>query len=155
MDTPHCRIHRELPLDNVETVTMPPVNLEGLSPSGKGQPVQFAQPIPVEISPSTNGSWQNLADDVLLWRLRIVSPGAVSLNLGFTSYFMPAGGCLFLYPPDGSTVIGPFTDRDNEEHRQLWTPAVMGDELVLELVLSRKALPQLELGLTSVNHGFK
>ena len=85
----------------------------------------------------------------------IISSGAVSLNLGFATYVMPPGGCLFIYTPDHSTIVGPFTDQDNEEHRQLWTPIMTGEELVVEITLPNSMLPQLELELTSVNHGYR
>jgi hypothetical protein len=45
--------------------------------------------MPVDITPATHGTWELLPDGNELWRLRIASPGAVSLNLGFTRYGMP------------------------------------------------------------------
>jgi hypothetical protein len=147
------------PLSEVETVRMPAVDVQKLlaedEQRGKEAPLRFAKPIEVEITAETHGTWETLDDGTLLWRLRIQSPGAVSLNLGFTTYFMPPGGRLFLYTPDYSTVVGPFTDQDNEEHRQLWTPILEGDEIVVEVQLPSDALSKLELELTSVNHGYK
>jgi V8-like Glu-specific endopeptidase len=87
--------------------------------------------------------------------LRVSSPGALSLNLGFTRYVMPPGGLLFIYSPDYSTVIGPFTEVDNEVHGQLWTPLVPGEEIVIEVRLPAGAESRLELGLTWVNHGYR
>jgi hypothetical protein len=86
--------------------------------------------------------------------MRILSPGAVSLNLGFARYVMPAGGRLFIYTPDLEHVIGPFTEKDNEAHGQLWTPIIPGDELIVELSLPYAKLPDMAIDLGAVNHGY-
>ena len=148
------------PLDEVETITMPPVDVEALLAEDEarfqdGLPVlRFAQAIPVRYTPHNVGTWDELNNGRLLWRLRIVSPGALSLNLGFTTYKMPPGGQLLLYTPDRSEVVGPFTEADNEDHGQLWTPILNGDEIVVEISLPAAALPDLELEIGSVNHGY-
>ncbi|MFC1890640.1 MopE-related protein [Thermodesulfobacteriota bacterium] len=90
-----------------------------------------------------------------LWRLHIRAEGASSLNFGFNRYRMPAGGELFIYGPDGSSLRGPFTDRDNEAHGQLWTPVVIGGEAVIELAIPAIMVPYLELELSSINYGYK
>jgi lysyl endopeptidase len=68
-----------------------------------------------------------------LWRAQIRSPGALSINLGFTQYFMPPGGALHIYTPDRSEIVRPFTSEDNEEHGQLWTPILSGDTAIVEV----------------------
>ena len=57
------------------------------------------------------------------------------MNFGFTRYRMPDGGSLSLYPPDHSRLLGPFTAADNEAHGQLWSPILLGDEIVIEISL--------------------
>lgn len=146
-------------LSNVETLTMPPVDREKLlredeQDAASGLPPRFAQPIPVQITPKTNGTWESLGQGIQMWRLRILSPQAVSLNFGFTRYVMPPGGQLWLYTPDYQTVIGPFTADDNEVHGQLWTPLLPGDDVIIEVTLPETAVSSLELELTSVNHGY-
>jgi len=119
-----------------------------------GQSPHFAHRIPVELSPWTEIGWEVLADGRLRWRLRLHSPGALSLSLGFSRYWMPAGGELMLYTADGKHRIGPFTEQDNEQHHQLWTPPIPGQELVLDLRLPMAGLEELELRLTSIQHGY-
>lgn len=148
-----------LPLDEVGLVTMPPVDNAVLITRERqrlrpGMPLRFAEPITVNLTPTSSGTWDVLADGTWRWRLRIRSPKAVSLNLGFTRYVMPAGGQLWLYTPDRSTVIGPFTEADNESHGQLWTPILEGDEVVIEVRVPATAVNQLKLTLGRVNHGF-
>jgi lysyl endopeptidase len=148
------------PLDQVPVVTMPAVDVEALMAEDvvryeQGLPPRFAQPIPVQITPAGYGIWETQTDGTRLWRLRISSPGAVSLNLGFTRYQMPLGGRLVLYTPDQQVVRGPFTAADNEAHGQLWSPILPGDEIVIEVSLPAAMEGQLELMLTAVNHGYR
>jgi hypothetical protein len=147
-----------LSLDKIKTLTMPPVDRVKLlredAQAVPDSPPRFAHPLRVRVTPQTHGIWENVGQGRMMWRMRIVSPEAVSLNFGFTRYVMPAGGALFLYTPDEQTQIGPFTEADNEIHRQLWTPLLPGGDIIIEVILPEAAVAQLELVLTSVNHGY-
>jgi hypothetical protein len=68
---------------------------------------------------------------------------------------MPAGGRLFVFAPDGSRTVGPYTAADNADHGELWTPVVFGDEVVIELTLPAAARPAVGLRLTTVGHDYK
>jgi hypothetical protein len=146
------------PLTEVAEMVMPAVDTEKLLDEAQqrswDEPPRFATMLPVQVNPSTAGTWETLPNGLELWRVRITSAGAVSLNLGFTAYHMPPGGELYLYTSDYSQVLGPFTEADNTEHGQLWTPIVEGSEVVVEVSLPASEVSQLQLELTSVNHGF-
>lgn len=147
------------PLDAVETLVTPAVDVPALLAedevrASQGLAPRFAQPIQVDVTPWNHGTWESLSNGTSLWRLRILSKGALSLNLGFTRYQMPDGGSLTLYPPDRSRIVGPFTAADNEVHGQLWSPILLGDELVVEVILPTSQVANLQLALTSVNHGY-
>ncbi len=147
------------PLDGVETLVMPPVDVPALLAEDElrateGLPPRFAQPIPVDVTPWNHGTWDTLTDGTSVWRLRIFSKGALSLNFAFTTYRMPEEGSLVLYPPDHSRVVGPFTAGDNETHGQLWSPIILGDDVIIEVTLPTDLVDELELNLTSVNHGY-
>ena len=68
---------------------------------------------------------------------------------------MPEGGQLIIYTPDNTPTIGPFTQNDNKPHHQLWTPIVLGDEVVLEVTIPENTKPQLQLELTTIDHGYR
>lgn len=147
------------PLSQVEQIVMPHLDNELLLAAEMerrepGIAPKFAENIEVNISPEKDGNWETLSNGNTVWRLRILSKGAKSLNLGFTKYFMPAGGSMILYSPDYQHVMGPFTPSDNEEHEQLWTPVLLGDELVIEVQLKAHTQPALQLKLSYVNHDF-
>jgi len=121
----------------------------------RGLPRRFAVPFRVHYTPESDGTWEETPSGTLVWRLRVRSAGAANLNLGFTRYRMPAGGALFVYPPDGAVVRGPFTAADNEAHGELWTPVIPGDEAVIEVEIPPDERSSLELELTAVNHGYR
>ncbi len=140
------------------TVTAPDVGAvraEDEAREAAGLPPRFAIPNPVLIDPHVDGTWFDTERDTRTWRLRITSPGALSLNLGFTTYFMPAGGELWLRAVDGGSAVGPFTAADNEEHGELWTPVVLTDDALLEVRLPRAVADELILELTSINVGYR
>jgi len=152
--------HAVQPVTFVERIIAEPIDLQAVQLEDQqreleGAPYRFAIPRPTLITANTNGTWEDIDDETLLWRLRISSPGAESLNLGFARYHMPPGGILFIYSADGNQVLGPFTDHDNEDHGQLWTPVVFSDEIVVELTIPAASVPQLDLELTAINQGYR
>ncbi|MFT4687124.1 MAG: hypothetical protein ACI94D_002087, partial [Neolewinella sp.] len=122
-----------------------------------GRAPYFAQTRKVNVRPTTEGTWTDNADGTTTWRLRVSSPNALSINLGFTEYWMPAGGELYLHTgkEDNWEVLGPFTPADNETHNELWTPVFPGDELIVEVSLPAAERTNLRLWLTHVNHDFE
>lgn len=147
------------PLSEVDLLQLPTLDNKALTAAemarrGPGIAPRFAETINVELGPEDRGHWETLPNGNLVWRLRISSPGAHSLNLGFSRFVMPEGGSMILYSPDGSKVMGPFTPADNDEHEELWTPILPGDELVVEVQLPAHQRQQLGLQLKSVNHDF-
>ncbi|MEP6634509.1 MAG: proprotein convertase P-domain-containing protein [Luteimonas sp.] len=163
-DRPAAFDHKLARLDRVEMKTMPAFNVERLKSddlkrAARDLPTRFAQSLPVSLSPANAGAWETLDATHLVWRLRIESRNALSLNFGFTQYHMPAGGRMLIYPA-GLTrgadpkLIREFTDADNESHGQLWTPIVPGDQSVIEVVVPRAKAGELKLQLTKVNHDY-
>ncbi len=153
------------PLQTVGRVTTAAIDAvtlraEDQDRDGTDLPPRFAVAENVNISPYTDGSWEVLDSQFDLWRLRISSPGALSLNLGFSGFRLPKGARLTLYPADAQGADDPrgvrtFTERDNNDNLELWTPVVLGDDLVLELVMPRQSRNDYDLRLTSVNRGYR
>ncbi|MEM1214448.1 MAG: T9SS type A sorting domain-containing protein [Bacteroidota bacterium] len=142
----------------IANLTLPRLDNEELKAAelnrrGPNVPPRFAEVMSVDVSPSTHGTWET-AGETAVWRLRVPSPSAHSLNFGFDQYDMPAGGKLLLYTPDRQHIQGPFTPADNEEHGQLWTPMVLGDDVIIEVSLPLAQKDDLVLHLQTVNHDF-
>ncbi len=148
-----------LPLAEVDLIVLPRQDNqalleEELKNRQVGTPPKFAMSFPVAISPLKRGNWEELEDGTAIWRLRILSPSAHSLNLGFGEFFLPADAELNLYSADQKNKLGPFTPNDNDDHREFWTPIIEGDEMVVELRLPKEQRKNLSLKITSINHDF-
>lgn len=149
-------------ISEVASVNMPVVDVaahlaedEAREQSGVPSPLRIAAGIEVAITPETAGTWETLEDGSALWRLRIVSPGALSLNLGLDRFLIPRGAGLWLYDSDGAMVQGPYTRENRNAHGGLWTAVVLGDELVVELHVPAGAGDAPDLRISAVNHGYR
>jgi hypothetical protein len=149
-----------VPLDRVPLVQAPAVDRvalarEDLEREAAGLPYRFAIPNAVSITPDSFGIWEDAGSGMLVWRLRVRSEGAGSLNLGFTRYLMPDGGRLYLYAPGMSAWLRGFSAEDNADHGELWTPVLLSQETVVEVDIPAAARDRLELHLGSINAGYR
>jgi len=115
---------------------------------------RFAEAIPVKLTPSNSGAWTRQGDRAV-WQLKINSPGASSLNLGFKQYHMPEGGELTIHRPGVPSPYRSFDHSDNEDHGELWTPLLSGENMMVSVSLPADKKSQLRLELSSINHGFR
>ena len=153
------------PLEVVRTVETTTVDIAAVRAEDQqreeaGLAPRFALTETVNIAPDTDGTWETLDSRHDLWRLRITSPGALSINLGFTGYRLPKGARLTIYPADASGPTDPrgvrnFTNGDNDTHSELWTPVVVSDDIVLELMMPRESRQDYVLELTAINKGYR
>ena len=72
-------------------------------------------PVPnaVTISPATHGTWEQLDDVWSLWRIKVKAPEAEHVNLGFQTFFMPAGARMQVYSTDYRDIVRPFDANDD------------------------------------------
>ncbi len=147
-------------LASIDRVVLPAVDPEEILAADErrvlaGRVPHYAVPLEAGITPwGDHGEWRLRRGNLARWRLRISSPGALSLNLAFSRYRMPPGGRLLLLSADGRHRVGPFTERDNDDHGELWTPPIATDDLVLDLQLPVEEIDALELELRRVQHGY-
>jgi hypothetical protein len=126
-----------------------------LERSGAIHRPRFAAALPVSLTPDSSGTWETLADGSRLWRLRISSPGALSLNLALARFDLPPGAAMWMHDVAGGQLQGPYTARDRNVEGGLWTPVVLGDEVVVELLLPPGRQDRAELEVSAVNHGYR
>jgi hypothetical protein len=148
--------------EQVERKILPKINIERLlaedraraeKPQLRPGPQRFAVAAEVSYTLDNSGTWQDLPDG-RLWRLRIQSPGAKSINLGITRFEMSKGAKLWIYDPAHVHVEGPFTARNRSHLGSLWTPMIEGDEIVVEVfVPTGAAKPTIDI--TKINQGYR
>lgn len=119
------------------------------------QPPRFAIANLVNVTPATHGTWEELDGAWSLWRLRIQSPEASHVNLGFSTFQMPSSARLMVYSADYRSIVRPFDAADQSESGQLWTPVVFGAEIVVEVYVLTSQRPAVGLVLTQVGSGYR
>ncbi len=117
-------------------------------------PVRFAVPIEVTYDLENSGTWETLGDGSRLWRLRVASPGALSLNLGFRRFDLPFSAALWIYDAAGERIQGPYTWRDRAHDGQFWTPVLLGEGIVRELHVP-EGVGDARIELSAINHGYR
>jgi len=153
--------HPVLDATLVDSIVLEPLDLERIGQEDLARdrddlPPRFAIPKQVSITPANHGTWEDLGDGQMLWRLRIVArEGTTSLNLGFTRFKLVPQGRLLLYSTDGGQALRPFTAADNEAHGELWTPPVLTRDLIVELTVPRGEEQAVDLELGSINQGYR
>ncbi|HEU4418226.1 MAG TPA: hypothetical protein VFT55_04765, partial [Planctomycetota bacterium] len=90
------------PLANVAVLAVPAIDRGAISNEDEtrrqqGQPARYAIPQPVAAAPTTHGTWEVLDPTWSLWRLRIQSPDASHINLGFSQFHLPPNARLHIY----------------------------------------------------------
>jgi lysyl endopeptidase len=121
--------------------------------SDKLGPFRFGEGAEVAIGLSEGGEWLQLEDGRRLWRARVESPGAWSLNLIFDRFQLPAGAELYVYNDHGA-VRGAFTAELNQPHGMFATEPLQGDALTLEYVEPQDGALG-ELRLSEVVHAYR
>jgi len=145
----------------VPTSTMPFVDVAALEEEDvvvdkiKEIPWRFGQNIDVILNRDNSGITEILPNGDKLWRLRIYSPGAQSINLTFDSYHLPAGAKLFIYNDLHSDVTGAFTDFNNQDNRVFATTLLRGDAVTLEYYEPANVAFPGELNINRVTHGYR
>jgi hypothetical protein len=145
-------------LATIRQLVLPPTDIQAElaadEKAGVRTPLRFAVAHALNSTPTTDGTWEQLADGRLC-RLRVSAAGATDLNLGFTRFWLPEGATLHVISESEPYFQGPYTARDNKPHGQLWTPLIPGDGAVIELFVPTQAKQQPQLVLGQVGAGYR
>lgn len=90
-----------------------------------------------------------------LWLLGIHSSGALSLNLAFKNFNIPAGAKMFVYSSDGAHVLGAFTSANNQENGEFATELVLGESSVIEYYEPQEVAGTGTFELFRVTHAYR
>ncbi|ALN64425.1 leupeptin-inactivating enzyme 1 [Lysobacter antibioticus] len=151
-------------IDRIALRSMPAVDVAKLRAEdlkrGRNEAPRFATSLPVDMNTLNSGTWEDLDADHAVWRTRIESKNALTLNFHFDQFKLPAGARMLIYPADqtpGSNAsrVRSFTAADNNAFNELWTPVVIGDEAVIEVVVPRAKVGELKLHLAGVQHDYR
>jgi len=101
-----------------------------------------------------SGTWTHLPDGGKIWQLRIISDGALTINLMFKDSKIPEGCELYVYNPEKTFVLGKFT-QNHLVDGQLGTELVPGNAVIVEYYVPANVSDVGSLDLYKVSHGYR
>lgn len=146
---------------NVQTVKMSPVNVKALLLEDEQEallkdiPYRFGYPFHTDYGINNSGTWDTLQDGRIIWRLKIRSDSAFSINLIFDRFFIPLGGSMFVYNENKSMVLGAFTEKNNLPERVFSTTPIKGDRIIIKYDQPSFATALPEIHISVVVHAYK
>ena len=146
-----------VPTISVDSLDLLSLQLEDDLRDQQGLAPRYAVPNLVEITAATHGHWEKLDDKLAMWRLRFTCKNAISMNFGFQRWLLPIDSEMMIYNVEGTHRIRPFTIDDYNDSGELWTPAVAGGDVIIEIRCPQNAVTLIkeEIKLTSVNAGYR
>ena len=149
-------LQKSIPTEMMEPVNVSLLQAEDLeNQNNKEIPWRFGQNLEVNYSLGNSGQWEYLPNGDKLWRLRIYSQGAYTLNFGFSKYILPTGATFFLYNENHSEVLGSFTSENNSVSQQFATTLIQGDAVTLEYYEPADVSFSGEITIDRVTHGYR
>lgn len=118
-------------------------------------PLRFGKPFEVNYSLDNSGVWETNPDGSRVWRLEIESPGAYSINLVYSDFFLPPGGQFFVYDPDRFHVLGAFTEKNNKSHGKFATAPLPGEVCILEYQEPPGTRGQARITVQRIVHAYR
>ncbi|MBU2651800.1 MAG: PKD domain-containing protein [Bacteroidetes bacterium] len=118
------------------------------------KPYRVGVSVPVNLSIENSGTWTELPDGDKIWRLTLVSEGAMALGVYYDDFWLPYGGKLFLYNEKKDQVIGAFTEENNNPDCMFATQLVQGDKVTLEYYhpAGTEIMPNLAISEIAYNY---
>ncbi len=127
---------------------------EALENESKDRPWQFGKNIFVDFDFKSFALIDSLPQGIL-YRLMIISEGALTLNLKFSEYKIPENAVLYIYNFDKSDIIGGFTSANMQKSGTFATSLIKGDKIILEYFEPYKSDFSGKLVIDRVTHGFR
>lgn len=121
----------------------------------KSQPYRFGYKYATNYTLDNSGNWETLPDGSRIWRLGIVSDGALSMNLLLENFHIPAGASLYLFDDEKTNRVGAYTARNNREDGLLGTELMHGDHMIVEYYEPANVAGQGRFMIESVVHGYR
>jgi hypothetical protein len=140
---------------NIRHIDDEALHMEDTRRDETGEPFRFAVTIKTDLSPSNSGTWDIIAGQTRIWRLKINSQGALALGLYYDKFHLPAGSKLFLYNDDKTQVIGAFTIDNNTPEGLFATELIRGSSVILEYSEPISTSQPVQIHVSEVAHAYR
>ncbi len=115
--------------------------------------LEFAEVVEMNITPKTHGEWFKY-NDKRVWRQKLISPEAYSINVTFTKFRLEKGVSVLIYNPSKSDVLGGLTYLNNKPDLTLSTRPIQGDTIIIEMQVPLDLGEYGELEIGKLGHDF-
>lgn len=133
---PSFKYQTNIEIDHI--VVYPPsanlIAIEDADDEKNGTYIKIARLVPVNTTIENAGTWQELQNGMLIWRLRFSSDGAKGSALYFDKFDIPEGAAVFVYASDKSIIAGPYFHSDNPSGNEYMIGNILANDITIEYV---------------------
>lgn len=115
---------------------------------------RFAHAFQVNINAENSGRWYSTNATYNVWKLKIQSAQAKSLNLIFSNFQLPEGARLFIYSEKNNQYLGAYTAQNNKVSGKFAVAPLAGDEIIIQYEVPEKSGTPVDFEISKVNHDF-
>lgn len=101
------------------------------------------------------GVWTTLPNGDRIWRLKIVSEGALATDLFFEDFHLPPGALFHVYDPAKEQVHGAFMDKHVQAHGRFTTDMIFGESCIIEYFEPYLVRGEGHFTITDVSHAYR
>lgn len=147
--------------DKVDRHIMPDFDLQqikqedAINDQAWDRPWRFGYSHTTALNLQNSGTWQQLPNGDRIWRIRLNSKDALTMNVVFDDYRLPDGATIYLYNPITREYYGAYTSANNNPERVLGSTIVDGEDLVIEYFEPANVRGQGALQIAQVVHGYR
>ncbi len=122
---------------------------------GSGAMPAYGKQLALDADMNSAGLWSTLPNGDHIWRLRVVSDGALGTELFFDDLFLPPDATLHIYDDRGEQLIGGFTAYNNTPSGIFSTARLDGEACILEYYEPRTVIGMGHFRIASVGHTYR
>ncbi len=157
---PFSFVNSEFPLHSTPTLVLPALDVNSITAEDRneqknGHAPKFARNIVADIDPLHTGSWTLLPNGDRVWKLEIVSDGALALIPYFDEFQLPEGATLHLYAPEKDEVLGAFTAANNPSSHHYGVGLIHGGDFTIEYYEPKGSSAKLPFHIHEVGYAYR
>ncbi|MCD4680430.1 MAG: T9SS type A sorting domain-containing protein [Bacteroidales bacterium] len=150
---------KDLP-DEVMIYKLPSLDLQQIAnedavDNKNGNPYRYAVGLDVDLKLDNSGTWTELGNGDRIWRLKIVSTGALAVGIYYRVFYLPPGAELFLYNEAKTQILGAYTSNNNKENGAFATELIEGEILCLEYYEPFESYGKGVINISEIAHAYR
>ncbi len=102
------------------------------TPPGEAEHAGFA--VQVNTSPATGGYYEIINDSLLIWRVKLESPGALGIGVLFDDFHLDKNAALYIYDTSGEYIAGEFNYKNNNYKNVFSSRIIPGESVIVEYI---------------------